>query len=65
MQPNLDHTKGFAHAFRELGKFGSHSSHDGFDDESSSLGVVSCRDSPRGSRAEVCGLPNQTRRVCS
>ena len=33
-QPNLDFTKPYAHANREHGKFGSHPSHDGFDDES-------------------------------
>lgn len=33
-QPNLDATKPYAHAYREHGKFGSHPSHDGFDDES-------------------------------
>ena len=33
--PNLDATKDYAHAFRERGSFGSHPSHDGFDDESS------------------------------
>jgi hypothetical protein len=32
---NLDATKPYAHAYREQGKFGSHPSHDGFDDESS------------------------------
>jgi len=32
--PNLDATKPYAHAYREHGKFGSHPSHDGFDDES-------------------------------
>lgn len=32
---NLDATKLYAHAYREQGKFGSHPSHDGFDDESS------------------------------
>lgn len=30
----LDHTRGYAHAYRESGRFGSHPSHDGFDDES-------------------------------
>jgi hypothetical protein len=35
-QPNLDYTKPYAHAARENGRFGSHPSHDGFDDESSS-----------------------------
>jgi len=30
----LDHTKGYAHPCRESGKYGSHSMHDGFDDES-------------------------------
>jgi hypothetical protein len=34
IQPNLDATRLYAHAYREHGKFGSHSSHDGFDDES-------------------------------
>jgi hypothetical protein len=33
--PNLDATKGYAHAFRDKGSFGSHPSHDAFDDESS------------------------------
>jgi len=33
-QPNLDATKPYAHAYREHGRFGSHPSHDGFDDES-------------------------------
>jgi uncharacterized C2H2 Zn-finger protein len=32
---NLDATKLYAHPYREQGKFGSHPSHDGFDDESS------------------------------
>lgn len=32
---NMDATKNYAHAFRERGAFGSHPSHDGFDDESS------------------------------
>jgi hypothetical protein len=31
---NLDATKLYAHSFRESGRFGSHPSHDGFDDES-------------------------------
>ena len=31
---NLDATKLYAHAYRESGRFGSHPSHDGFDDES-------------------------------
>jgi hypothetical protein len=31
---NLDVTGGYAHAFRENGRFGSHPSHDGFDDDS-------------------------------
>jgi hypothetical protein len=30
----MDHTRGYAHAFRESGRFGSHPSHDGFDDDS-------------------------------
>jgi len=30
----LDHTKNYAHPYRESGKYGSHSMHDGFDDES-------------------------------
>jgi hypothetical protein len=30
----LDRTKGYAHPCRESGKYGSHSMHDGFDDES-------------------------------
>jgi len=34
-EKNLDATKPYAHAYREQGKFGSHPSHDGFDDESS------------------------------
>jgi len=34
LQPNLDATKLYAHSYREHGKFGSHPSHDGFDDES-------------------------------
>ncbi len=34
--PNLDATKDYAHAFRDRGSFGSHPSHDAFDDESSS-----------------------------
>jgi hypothetical protein len=33
-EKNLDATKLYAHAYRELGRFGSHPSHDGFDDES-------------------------------
>lgn len=33
---NLDYTRPYAHAYREMGKFGSHPSHDGFDDESTS-----------------------------
>jgi hypothetical protein len=32
---NLDATKLYAHPFRERGRYGSHPSHDGFDDESS------------------------------
>ena len=31
---NLDVTKPYAHAYRETGRYGSHPSHDGFDDES-------------------------------
>jgi hypothetical protein len=31
---NLDATKLYAHAYREQGRYGSHPSHDGFDDES-------------------------------
>lgn len=31
---NLDITKPYAHAYRETGRYGSHPSHDGFDDES-------------------------------
>ena len=31
---NLDATKLYAHAYREHGRYGSHSSHDGFDGES-------------------------------
>jgi hypothetical protein len=31
---NLDATKPYAHSYREQGRFGSHPSHDGFDDES-------------------------------
>jgi hypothetical protein len=31
---NLDATKPYAHSYRERGRFGSHPSHDGFDDES-------------------------------
>jgi hypothetical protein len=31
---NLDATKRYAHSYRENGRFGSHPSHDGFDDES-------------------------------
>jgi hypothetical protein len=31
---NLDATKSYAHSYREEGRFGSHASHDGFDDES-------------------------------
>lgn len=34
--PNLDATKDYAHAYRDQGMFGSHPSHDGFDDESTS-----------------------------
>lgn len=30
----MDHTRGYAHAFRDQGRYGSHPSHDGFDDES-------------------------------
>jgi hypothetical protein len=33
-QPNLDATKLYAHAYRENGRYGSHPSHDGFDDDS-------------------------------
>lgn len=33
-QKNIDATKLYAHRYRELGRFGSHPSHDGFDDES-------------------------------
>jgi hypothetical protein len=32
--PNLDATKDMCYPAREQGKYGSHSSHDGFDDES-------------------------------
>ena len=32
-EKNLDATKGYAHAYREHGRFGSHPSHDGFDGE--------------------------------
>ena len=32
---NLDATNLYAHSYREHGRFGSHPSHDGFDDESS------------------------------
>lgn len=32
---NLDSTKLYAHPYREQGRYGSHPSHDGFDDESS------------------------------
>lgn len=31
---DIDHTKLYAHSYREEGKYGSHPSHDGFDDES-------------------------------
>ena len=31
---DMDHPKDYAHAYREEGKYGSHPSHDGFDDES-------------------------------
>ena len=31
---NMDHTRSYAHFFRETGKFGSHPSHDSFDDGS-------------------------------
>lgn len=31
---NLDAAKLYAHYYRELGRYGSHPSHDGFDDES-------------------------------
>jgi hypothetical protein len=31
---NLDATKLYAHPYREQGRYGSHPSHDGFDDES-------------------------------
>ena len=31
---NLDATKLYAHSYRKRGRFGSHPSHDGFDDES-------------------------------
>jgi hypothetical protein len=34
-EKNLDATRLYAHAYREQGRFGSHPSHDGFDDESS------------------------------
>lgn len=30
----MDFTRDYAHNFREQGRFGSHPSHDGFDDES-------------------------------
>jgi len=33
-QRNLDSTRLYAHAYREHGKFGSHPTHDGFDDDS-------------------------------
>lgn len=32
-EKNLDATKGYAHAYRENGRFGSHPAHDGFDGE--------------------------------
>ncbi|MBI2090391.1 MAG: hypothetical protein HYT78_16895 [Deltaproteobacteria bacterium] len=32
--PNLDATKGIGYPARETGRYGSHPSHDGFDDES-------------------------------
>lgn len=31
---NIDHTRSYAHTFRERGRFGSHPSHDDFGDES-------------------------------
>jgi hypothetical protein len=34
LDKNLDATKLYAHSYREHGRFGSHPSHDGFDDES-------------------------------
>jgi len=34
--PNLDATKNIGYVRREIGKYGSHASHDGFDDESES-----------------------------
>lgn len=33
-QPSLDATRDYAHSFRDHGQFGSHPSHDDFDDES-------------------------------
>jgi hypothetical protein len=33
-EKNLDVTKPYAHVYRETGRYGSHPSHDGFDDES-------------------------------
>ncbi len=35
-QPNLDRTKNIGYVAREFGKYGTHPSHDGFDDESNS-----------------------------
>jgi hypothetical protein len=35
-QPNLDATKNIGYVVREMGKYGSHPSHDGFNDESES-----------------------------
>lgn len=34
LQPNIDATRLYAHSYREHGHYGSHSGHDGFDDES-------------------------------
>jgi hypothetical protein len=36
LEPDLDAAKPYAHSAREHGRFGSHPSHDGFDDESES-----------------------------
>lgn len=34
LQKNIDATRLYAHSYRETGKYGSHSGHDGYDDES-------------------------------
>jgi hypothetical protein len=49
----LDPTKDYAHCYREFGRFGSHPSHDGFDDESGpDQGLHRRASASRASRAD-------------